>query len=99
MRNGVLVFLLLAMFAVILAACGGSESEDTAAAKPAAAKPAAEKPAATSLTLEEAAAQRAGGPGSFYVGDLSQLVGPAPAPTLGDANDMVNGLKLVFAPS
>jgi len=95
MRNGVLVFLLLAMFAVILAACGGSESEDTAAAKPAAAKPAAEKPAAekpaaTSLTLEEAAAQRAGGPGSFYVGDLSQLVGPAPAPTLGDANDMVN---------
>ena len=100
MRNGVLVFLLLAMFAVILTACGGSESEDTAAAKPAAAKPAAakpaaekpaaEKPAATSLTLEEAAAQRAGGPGSFYVGDLSQLVGPAPAPTLGDANDMVN---------
>jgi len=110
MRNGVIVFLLLAMFAVILAACGGSESEDTAAAKPAAAKPAAEKPAAakpaaekpaaekpaaekpaaTSLTLEEAAAQRAGGPGSFYVGDLSQLVGPAPAPTLGDANDMVN---------
>ena len=100
MRNGVLVFLLLAMFAVILAACGGLESEDTTAAKPAAAKPAAakpaaekpaaEKPAATSLTLEEAAAQRAGGPGSFYVGDLSQLVGPAPAPTLGDANDMVN---------
>ena len=100
MRNGVIVFLLLAMFAVILAACGGSESEDTAAAKPAAAKPAAAKPAAekpaaakpaaTSLTLEEAAAQRAGGPGSFYVGDLSQLVGPAPAPTLGDANDMVN---------
>ena len=95
MRNGVLVFLLLAMFAVILSACGGSEPEDTAAAKPAAAKPAAEKPAAekpasASLTLEEAAAQRAGGPGSFYVGDLSQLVGPAPGPTLGDANDMIN---------
>ena len=85
MRNGVLVFLLLAMCTVILAACGGSESEDTAAAKPAAAKP-----ASASLTLEEAAAQRAGGPGSFYIGDLSQLVGPAPAPTLGDEDDMVN---------
>ena len=90
MRNGVLVFLLLAMFSVILSACGGSESGDTAAAKPAAEKPAAAKSAAASITLEEAAAQRAGGPGSFYVGDLSQLVGPAPGPTLGDANDMVN---------
>ncbi len=32
MRNGVLVFLLLAMFAVILAACGGSDP--TAAPQP-----------------------------------------------------------------
>ena len=97
MRNGRIIPLLLAMLAmlaVMLAACGGSESEDTsakpAAAKPAAAKPAAAKPAAAKLTLEEVAAQRAGGPGSFYIGDLKQLVGPAPAPTLGDEDDMVN---------
>ena len=97
MRNGRIILLLLAMLAmlaVMLAACGGSESEDTsakpAAAKPAAAKPAAAKPAAAKLTLEEVAAQRAGGPGSFYIGDLKQLVGPAPAPTLGDEDDMVN---------
>ena len=90
MRNGRIMFLLLALLAVILVACGGSEAEDTAASKPAASKPAAAKPAADSLTLEKAAAQRAGGPGSFYVGDLSQLVGPAPGPTLGDADDMIN---------
>jgi TRAP-type C4-dicarboxylate transport system substrate-binding protein len=105
MRNGVLAFLLLAVFAVMLTACGDSESatakpaaakpaaEKPAAEKPAAEKPAAEKPASASLTLEEAAAQRAGGPGSFYIGDLSQLVGPAPGgaeASLGDANDMVN---------
>ena len=40
--------------------------------------------------LVAAAAERAGGPGAFYIGDLSQLVGPAPAEGLGDANDMVN---------
>ena len=40
--------------------------------------------------LAAAAAERAGGPGAFYVGDLNQLVGPAPGVGLGDANDMVN---------
>ena len=40
--------------------------------------------------LAAAAAERAGGPGAFYVGDLNQLVGPAPGEGLGDANDMVN---------
>ncbi len=40
--------------------------------------------------LAAAAAARAGGPGAFYVGDLNQLVGPAPGVGLGDANDMVN---------
>ena len=30
------------------------------------------------------------GPGAFYIGDLNQLVGPAPGEGLGDANDMVN---------
>ena len=49
-------------------------------------------PAATGVdpALAAAAAERAGGPGAFYIGDLSQLVGPAPAEGLGDANDMVN---------
>ena len=40
--------------------------------------------------LVAAAAERAGGPGAFYIGDLNQLVGPAPGEGLGDANDMVN---------
>ena len=40
--------------------------------------------------LVAAAAERAGGPGAFYIGDLNQLVGPASGEGLGDANDMVN---------
>ena len=42
--------------------------------------------------LKAAAEARAGGPGAFYLGDgdLSRLVGPAPAEGLGDADDMVN---------
>ena len=40
--------------------------------------------------LAAAAAERAGGPGAFFVGDLNQLVGPAPGEDLGDDNDMVN---------
>jgi TRAP-type C4-dicarboxylate transport system substrate-binding protein len=40
--------------------------------------------------LLAAAAERAGKPGSFYIGDLSQLVGPSPGEGLGDADDMVN---------
>jgi len=98
MRNGILVFLLLAMFAVILAACGGSDptaapkpaAKAPAAKAPAAKAPAAKAPAAPKVTLEDIAAKLAGGPGSIYVGDLKQLVGPAIAPSLGDADDMVN---------
>ncbi len=40
--------------------------------------------------LAAAAAERAGGPGAFYIGDLNQLVGPAPGENLGDENNMVN---------
>ncbi len=40
--------------------------------------------------LAAAAAVRAGGPGAFYVGDLNQLVGPAPGVGLVDEQDMVN---------
>ena len=39
-----------------------------------------------SQTLEEYAKTYAGGPGAIYVGDLSQLVGPAPTDELGDRN-------------
>jgi hypothetical protein len=42
------------------------------------------------ISLADAAAKHAGGPGAFYIGDLSQLVGAAPAEGLGDADDMVN---------
>ena len=40
--------------------------------------------------LAAAAAERAGKPGAFYIGDLTQLVGPSPGEGLGDADDMVN---------
>ena len=40
--------------------------------------------------LAAAAADRAGKPGAFYIGDLTQLVGPSPGEGLGDADDMVN---------
>ena len=60
----------------------------TAAAAPtpttAAAAPAAtEEPEAMSA-LEEYAAMHAGGPGAIYVGDITQLVGPAPSESQGD---------------
>ena len=90
MRKHKIMLFTLVILALILTACGGSGSEDTVVSKPQAAKPSAVKSVATSFTLEEVAAQRAGGPGSFYIGDLNQLVGPAPAPTLGDEDDMVN---------
>ena len=90
MRKHKIMLFTLVILALILTACGGSVSEDTVVSKPQAAKPSTVKSVATSFTLEEVAAQRAGGPGSFYIGDLNQLVGPAPAPTLGDEDDMVN---------
>ncbi len=37
--------------------------------------------------LKAAAAELAGGPGAFYVGDLSQLVGPVPDAISGDIGD------------
>ncbi len=36
------------------------------------------------------AAEHAGGPGAIYVGDLSQLVGPAPTPDQGDFDGVVS---------
>ena len=47
---------------------------------------------ATNPTLLQYAADHAGGPGAIYVGDISQLAGPAPDsnPTLADGDGMVS---------
>jgi len=67
------ILALVSLVILILAACGGGES--TAPEK---AAPAAEKPAASATDgLKEYAAKHAGGPGAIYMGDLSQLEGPA----------------------
>ena len=79
-----LVGSLLLLMALVLA-CG---SEPTATPLP---EP-TETPEPTGKTLEQAAEERAGGPGAFYLGDgdYSLMEGPAPAVGLGDAEDMVN---------
>lgn len=66
-----------------------------AAAQPAATT-APSAPAATTasaapapLTLAKYADDHAGGPGAIYLGDFNQLVGPAPAARLGDADGNV----------
>ena len=41
------------------------------------------------MSLQQYAARHAGGPGAIYVGDLSQLVGPAPGHDLGDQDGLV----------
>ena len=83
MRKFGLITILLMMVSIMLVACGSDEPEAPAASttsKPAA-QPAAQ-PAASSTsagqTLEEYAAEHAGGPGAIYVGDFNQLVGMAP---------------------
>ncbi len=84
---------LLALILILaLVACGPSdEPAPTAAPAATAAPPTAApsptdtpEPAAQAITLEEYAAQKAGGPGAIYVGDLNQLVGPAPSVEQGD---------------
>jgi TRAP-type C4-dicarboxylate transport system substrate-binding protein len=42
-----------------------------------------------SSSLQDVAAKLAGGPGAIYVGDLDQLVGPAPSESEGDADGNV----------
>ena len=77
----------LAMLLIlVIAACGPSDAPAPTAA-PATGAPAATatpQPAATVMTLEEYAAKFAGGPGAIYLGDLNQLVGPAPSVEQGD---------------
>ena len=88
MRKFGLITILLMMVSIMLVACGSDEPEAPAASatsKPAA-QPAAQ-PAASSTsagqTLEEYAAEHAGGPGAIYIGDFNQLVGLAPHEDLG----------------
>ena len=70
----------------VIAACGPSDAPAPTAA-PATGAPAATatpQPAAAAMTLEDYAAKFAGGPGAIYLGDLNQLVGPAPSVEQGD---------------
>ena len=92
----ILLPVLTLILILAMAACGPSD-EPAPTAAPATSAPAAPtpttaapaptdtpQPAASAITLEEYAAQRAGGPGAIYVGDLNQLVGPAPSVEQGD---------------
>jgi len=74
--------------ATAVPATGGSSSGGSATAVPEAADSTAE-PVAASSALEEYAARFAGGPGAIYVGDLNDLVGPAPSVAEGDADGNV----------
>ena len=85
MRKPWLVTVLLMVVSIMLVACGSDPTAGPAApAASTTSKPAAQ-PAAKSegQTLEQYAAEHAGGPGAIYVGDASQLVGDAPHEDLG----------------
>ena len=103
--SGLMLILLLALIGACGSA-EEPEATDAPAAAPTVAptSPPAPEPTDTPAAMEEdeatmsgvdpalvaAAAERAGGPGAFYIGDLNQLAGPAPGEGLGDADDMVN---------
>ena len=70
-----LLIVLAAILSLALAACGSAAEAPTDTPAPTATPSAA--------TLEELADKLAGGPGAIYVGDLSQLAGPASEPSLG----------------
>ena len=87
MRKFGLITILLMMVSIMLVACGSAAAEAPATrttSKPAA-QPAAQATTSTSAgqTLEEYAAEHAGGPGAIYIGDFNQLVGLAPHEDLG----------------
>ena len=91
MRKILLPFLPLILI-LTMAACGPSDAPEPTAAPAATTAPATRapaptdtpEPAAQTMTLEQYAADHAGGPGAIYVGDLNQLVGPAPSVEQGD---------------
>jgi len=88
---------LVGLILLVIAACGGDDKAaapaavaTTAPAAPAATSAPAAKAQSSSITLKDIAAKLAGGPGSIYVGDLSQLVGLAPGDgSMGAEGNMV----------
>ena len=74
-----LTAMLLVVVSIMLVGCG---SDPTAA--PAAPAATAAPAAPTGPTLEQYAAEHAGGVGAIYIGDLNQLVGPAATVDQGD---------------
>ena len=86
MAKALLLGTVLILLMALSVACGtADEPEEVATVAPTAAPEAAK-------TIEEVAAELAGGPGSIYVGDLGQLVGPSPGGAeekLGDGTGMV----------
>ena len=88
---------LVGIILLVIAACGGDDKAaapaavaTTAPAAPAATSAPAAKAQSSSITLKDIAAKLAGGPGSIYVGDLSQLVGLAPGDgSMGAEGNMV----------
>jgi len=80
-----LTAMLLVVVSIMLVGCGSDPTAAPAAPAATAAPAAAAAPAApTGPTLEEYAAEHAGGVGAIYVGDLNQLVGPAATVDQGD---------------
>ena len=95
-----LIFSLIGLLILVLAACGGDDKAAAPAAVATTAPAAPTEAASTgtttgvktpaSNTLKDIAAKLAGGPGSIYVGDLSQLVGLAPGDgSMGAEGNMV----------
>ena len=80
-----LTAMLLVVVSIMLVGCGSDPTAAPAAPAATAAPAAAAAPAApTGPTLEQYAAEHAGGVGAIYVGDLNQLVGPAATVDQGD---------------
>jgi len=86
MRKTTVLGLILVLALALLAACGGDD--DGASSSSSSSQPAASSSQTASssggMTLEEYAAEHAGGVGAIYVGDLNQLVGPAATVDQGD---------------
>ena len=86
MRKTTVLGLILVLALALLAACGGDD--DGASSSSSSSQPAASSsqkaPSSGGMTLEQYAADHAGGVGAIYVGDLKQLVGPAATVDQGD---------------
>ena len=95
MTSKLLIPAFFAIFLLVIAACGGDDN----GSKPAATADSASQPVATVIqptasslqvsSLSEIAFKLANGPGAIYIGDLGQLVGPAPSEKQGDLDGNV----------